>query len=74
MSRYRYCDNQRPEMAAKHEISGQWPARDLVIHGLDVEKLDVELIYRARDEAARQLSDPSALDVAFYELATGLDG
>ncbi|KAF9634864.1 hypothetical protein BFW01_g5759 [Lasiodiplodia theobromae] len=74
MSRYRYCDNQRPEMAAKHEISGQWPARDLVIHGLDMEKLDVGLIYRARDEVARQLSDPSALDVAIYELATGLDG
>lgn len=74
MTRYLYCEVQRPEMAARFEASGQWPAREALIHGLDVEKGDLDLVYRARDEVAGQLSDPSTLDVAIYELVAGLDG
>lgn len=74
MTRYRYCEVQRPEMAAKFEASGQWPAKDLVIHGLDVPKMDLEAVYQARDEAAGKLSEPSRLEVVVYELVTGLDG
>ena len=74
MTRYLYCEEQRPEMAARFEASGQWPARDATVHGLDIEKRNLDLVYRARDEVAGQLSDPSTLDVSIYELLLGLDG
>ncbi|PVH99796.1 hypothetical protein DM02DRAFT_656079 [Periconia macrospinosa] len=73
-TRYVYCEVQRPDFTEKFAASGQWPARNCVIHGFDVEKAELESVYRARDEIASQLSDPSTLDVAIYELVFGMGG
>ncbi|KAL5402730.1 hypothetical protein PMIN04_012948 [Paraphaeosphaeria minitans] len=74
LTRYRFSDVQRPELAARFEASGRWPAREAAVHGLDVGRGDLGVVYRARDAVVRGLEDPSALEVAVYELLTGLDG
>jgi hypothetical protein len=58
MVRYLYCEVQRPEMATRFETSGQWPAREALIHWLDVERGYLDSVYRARDEVAQAAFGP----------------